>query len=352
MTKVDLTLRSAYLAGPMRGIEDYNFPEFHKQAAWLRGLNWKVFSPAERDEADPAIDPTVNVAGWQGERGLDYFMAHDLKAVCEMDAVICLPGWEDSQGARLETATAVEIGHPVFEIVYDDPHGTRVLQSVDPSYIRHTFYFGGQDRDEPVDVPREHLLSRVSWYDAVEEDRAAMGIHPGPEDVAFDQGAMDTPAEVIDQMERESWEESRPEDAAMRAFETGATRNKEVDPDIYGFTSPLALGLFAEYMHKNRTQADGTLRDSDNWKKGIPLDSYIRSMRRHLQDLTLIHDGYPDLARESIEDALGGLFFNVQGYMHEAVKARLEEDAREETQKALDDLEDAGIIEWRGEGTA
>lgn len=107
---------------------------------------------------------------------------------------------------------------------------------------------------------------------------------------------------------------------AMRAFDTGATRNVETDPDIYGFTSPLALGLFAEYMHANRTQADGTIRDSDNWKRGIPLDSYIRSMRRHLQDLTLHHDGYGHLAREDIEAALGGLMFNIQGYMHEFVK--------------------------------
>lgn len=111
---------------------------------------------------------------------------------------------------------------------------------------------------------------------------------------------------------------------AMRQFETGATRNKEVDPDIYGFTSPLALGMFAEYMHANRLQADGTMRDSDNWKKGIPLDSYIRSMRRHMQDLTLIHDGYEGLAREGLMEALGGLFFNVQGYMHEIVKEGLE----------------------------
>lgn len=114
------------------------------------------------------------------------------------------------------------------------------------------------------------------------------------------------------------------EAAEMRQFETGATRNKEVDPDIYGFTSPLALHAFAAYMHANRLQADGTMRDSDNWKKGIPQDSYIRSMRRHLQDLTLHWDGYPELAREDMFAAACGLFFNVQGFIHEAVKADIE----------------------------
>ncbi len=110
----------------------------------------------------------------------------------------------------------------------------------------------------------------------------------------------------------------------MREFETGATRNADVDPDLYGFTSPLALNLFGQYMHANRTQADGTVRDSDNWKKGIPMDSYIRSARRHLQDLTLHYDGFPELAREGEVEAMCGLFFNVQGFLHEYMKAQVE----------------------------
>jgi hypothetical protein len=121
----------------------------------------------------------------------------------------------------------------------------------------------------------------------------------------------------------------------MRGFDTGATRNVERDPDIHGFTSPLAIAMFARYMHENRTQADGTVRDSDNWKRGIPLDSYVRSMRRHLQDLTLHHDGYGDCAREDLYAALSGLFFNVQGYMHEVSKADIEDEREEEIQAAV-----------------
>ena len=143
MTTVATTLRSAYLAGPMRGILEYNFPEFRRQTAWLRGEGWQVFSPAERDENDPDIDHTEDVAGWTGSRGLDYFMAHDLKAVCEMDAVICLPGWEESQGARLETVTAVEIGHPVFEIIKDDRGQSIRIASINPDYIQEVFYHRG-----------------------------------------------------------------------------------------------------------------------------------------------------------------------------------------------------------------
>jgi hypothetical protein len=51
----------------------------------------------------------------------------------------------------------------------------------------------------------------------------------------------------------------------MRTFKTGATRNDDSNKlDFEGFLSPTALEHFAEYMNKNRVQADGNIRDSDN----------------------------------------------------------------------------------------
>jgi len=141
VTQVGTTLRSAYLAGPMRGIKDYNFPEFRRQTAWLRSEGWQVFSPAERDENDPDIDHTENVAGWNGSRGLDYFMAYDLRAVCQMDAVILMEGWEASQGARLEAMVAVEVGHPVFEI-HEPWFGRTRLLSVSNERVAAEFIAG------------------------------------------------------------------------------------------------------------------------------------------------------------------------------------------------------------------
>jgi hypothetical protein len=105
----------------------------------------------------------------------------------------------------------------------------------------------------------------------------------------------------------------------MRQFETGATRNVDNDePDYEGFLSPLVLQRFAEYMHKHRTQADGTVRDSDNWQKGMPLDSYMSSGWRHFMDWWLEHRGHE--SRETIEEALCALLFNAMGYLHETLK--------------------------------
>jgi len=145
MTGVALTINSCYLAGPMRGHEAFNFPAFHKEAAWLRANGWKVFSPAERDEADEALngDWAVGV-----QRGLDYFMQFDLAAVCQTEAVVLMKGWETSQGARLEAMVAVEVDHPVFEIARVGLAQRKQLLSVDNARIAAEFIAGSKGYDQ------------------------------------------------------------------------------------------------------------------------------------------------------------------------------------------------------------
>jgi hypothetical protein len=105
----------------------------------------------------------------------------------------------------------------------------------------------------------------------------------------------------------------------MRQFETGATRNLDHNKlDYEGFLSPLALKAYAEYMHKNRLQADGKLRDSDNWQKGIPITAYMKSMWRHFFDVWSNHRGVE--THENQIDNLCGMMFNVQGMLHEEIK--------------------------------
>ena len=161
MTKVATTLRSCYLAGPMRGHAELNFPAFHKATAWLRKENWTVFSPAERDESDPVLNGDWAITG---TRGLDYYMQYDLAAVAQTDCVICLPGWETSQGARLETMVAVELGHPVFEIVQKKAGpfllGQPNIESVDNARVAAEFIAGTRAYDGLPTVSRwDELVS-------------------------------------------------------------------------------------------------------------------------------------------------------------------------------------------------
>jgi hypothetical protein len=103
----------------------------------------------------------------------------------------------------------------------------------------------------------------------------------------------------------------------MRKFETGATRdNEDGKIDYDGFLSPQVLERFGQYMHRHRIQADGQLRASDNWKKGIPRDAYMKSMYRHFMEVWKAHQNLP---AEDIEESLCAMFFNVQGYLFETL---------------------------------
>lgn len=107
----------------------------------------------------------------------------------------------------------------------------------------------------------------------------------------------------------------------MRKFNTGATRNDDKNKyDYEAFLSPLVIERYAEYMHKHRIQEDGTLRDGDNWQKGIPKEAYMKSGWRHFFDWWKEHRGIA--SREGLEDALCALLFNVSGYLHEHLKAK------------------------------
>lgn len=105
----------------------------------------------------------------------------------------------------------------------------------------------------------------------------------------------------------------------MRNFASGATRDTDENkPDYEGFISPLVLERYGVYMMKHQVQADGKLRASDNWQKGIPMEAYMKSGWRHFMDWWKEHRKYG--SREGLEDALCALLFNVMGYLHEHLK--------------------------------
>jgi len=112
----------------------------------------------------------------------------------------------------------------------------------------------------------------------------------------------------------------------IRQFNTGATRNLDNNKlDYEGFLSPLVLEEFAKYMHAHRKQKDGTIRDSDNWQKGIPKEVYMKSMFRHFMDFWKMHRGNISINPDNSlpctkEELLCAIMFNVQGYLHELLK--------------------------------
>ena len=117
-----------YLAGPMRGIENFNFPAFHSAAAKLRIAGFDVFNPAEADIstygpkiADSSGDE-VRAAAAVGLSPLELkrqVFKKDTTAICEWaDALGLLPNWEYSLGVKAEVALAEAIGLPIFDVEY------------------------------------------------------------------------------------------------------------------------------------------------------------------------------------------------------------------------------------------
>jgi hypothetical protein len=110
-----------YLAGPMRGIPEFNFPLFLAVGEYLeREWNFEVFNPAQHD-----IDRGFDFSGYDGtedlsDTGFDLrqSLGDDLEFVArEADLVVVLPGWEQSKGARAEVSTALALSIPVVEYV-------------------------------------------------------------------------------------------------------------------------------------------------------------------------------------------------------------------------------------------
>jgi len=85
-----------YIAGPMTGIPEFNFPAFRAAAARLRAEGHEVINPAEI-----VTDTTVS---WEA------CMRADIRELVACDAIYLLPGFEGSRGARLERHIALELG--------------------------------------------------------------------------------------------------------------------------------------------------------------------------------------------------------------------------------------------------
>jgi len=113
----------------------------------------------------------------------------------------------------------------------------------------------------------------------------------------------------------------------VRTFSTGANRDlDDTKHDPEGFYTPRVITRFCEYMTKNRHLADGTVRDSDNWQKGIPREVYMKSLWRHFLatwgEHRRHHEADPLYSQDRLEEDLCGVLFNTQGMLDTILKER------------------------------
>ncbi len=113
-----------YIAGPMSGYPEFNFPAFFAAQAQLEAQGWTVFNPANKEQEKElnAVAFESGDAAMAINEGFDFreCYAWDVNRVIEADAIYMLPGWEQSPGARGEHAVAVAMKkhYPDYQIIY------------------------------------------------------------------------------------------------------------------------------------------------------------------------------------------------------------------------------------------
>ena len=108
--------KSIYVAGPMTGLPEWNFPAFYAAEERLQKKGWNVINPARNDEGE-GFDRHKSMEE-QDSFQWDYadLLLNDLDYISGADSIYLLRGWEHSKGARAECAFASALGK---EIIYE-----------------------------------------------------------------------------------------------------------------------------------------------------------------------------------------------------------------------------------------
>lgn len=113
LSEIDTTPRKVYIAGPMRGKKDFNFPAFNDAKERGEALGFVVISPADLDRAQDGEKAAISeLPNWGGSiaGNVKKYVMRDVNVLLsftpEKDAIALLPGWERSVGARAEASVA------------------------------------------------------------------------------------------------------------------------------------------------------------------------------------------------------------------------------------------------------
>lgn len=105
-----------YIAGPMRGIFEFNYPAFYNAEARLVDAGYKPFNPARHDVEQGGFEyrglkgtEDLSILGYS----LSAALADDMMWIARnADAICVLDGWREARGAFAEVALAAALDLP------------------------------------------------------------------------------------------------------------------------------------------------------------------------------------------------------------------------------------------------
>lgn len=107
---------TTYIAGPMTGIPGFNYPAFNACAESLRSKGIEVRNPAEHFNGNTELPYEV-------------YLRAAIRSLIDCDAMVLLPHWLQSRGARLEYTVARALGMRISE--WSPALGAEVVLSCD-----------------------------------------------------------------------------------------------------------------------------------------------------------------------------------------------------------------------------
>jgi len=127
--------KRVYLAGPMSGLPEANFPEFKRVREILRKNRFKVVCPAEMTKALGGGRRECMLRDVQHVLNLNKSEGHG-----QSGCVIILPNWRESTGANTEVLVAWQIGINVYEYtdLEKDPFFSLTLLHTVPSRLPYS----------------------------------------------------------------------------------------------------------------------------------------------------------------------------------------------------------------------
>ena len=291
-----------YLAARMSGVSQFNLPALDAAARNLRARGYEVVSPAELDDPVIRFHEMMSQTGDMEQlrkclarEGIEVswgeFLSRDIKVIADggIEAVVVLPDWEKSRGARLETFVARLCGipvlkydrsagylNPVYEMDLRSAHG-RLQESVYPSHVFDPppSLVNCKARGAQLDREKilQNLIDKTNEVQADEMEDIASGFQISGESEEFChtcEGPCVANAETVARETAEFFGETR-----VTNERTGGEKGRKLER--------FDLLPWAQLAEVARLYGKGAEKYEDrNWERGYAWSLSFGALHRHL----------------------------------------------------------------------